>query len=402
MKICVLGLGYMGLPTACLFATNGHEVIGVDINPKVVEKINNKECPFKENGLTKIFEKAYDNGFRASLNVEDSDVFIIAVPTPVVNKHAELKYVFSATEMIMPYLKKGNLVILESTVVPGTTSKLLQNSLERSRLNAGEDFYLVHCPERAIPGNTLHELIYNDRIIGGVNDASNEKAKELYSCFVKGEIFTTDATTAELVKVMENTSRDINIAMANEFALIAEDLNVNVWESIELANKHPRVNILQPGPGVGGHCIAVDPWFIIETTKRARMIKLAREINSSMPYEVFRQVKNIVNEIDNPNITVFGLAYKANVDDTRESPSLKFIEIAKSFGLNIETYDPFVKEDDLSVIENSDCIVILTGHDIFRQLDWNSIGNKMRNKNVFDARNMKLELENFNYRTLGK
>jgi len=264
-KVCVLGLGYIGLPTAAVLATHGFSVVGVDANAVVVDTVNNGGIHIKEPGLNTIVQAAINSGnLVVRTKLERANAFIIAVPTPLESRRADLKYVKSATESIVPYLERNNLVILESTVPPKTTEELLVPILEQSRLKAGEDFYLAHCPERVLPGNILKEIIENDRIIGGINPESAAKAKALYSRFVSGAIYLTDATTAELVKVMENTYRDVNIALVNELSRICTKLGINVWEVIELANKHPRVNLLRPGPGVGGHCLAVDPWFVVE------------------------------------------------------------------------------------------------------------------------------------------
>ncbi len=279
MKICVLGLGYIGLPTALLLAKCGFEVIGVDVNEKVVNTLNQGQLHISEPGLPELFEQARRN-FAAQTVVPEADVYLIAVPTPL-NEHirvSDLKYVRSAAEMIYPHLQRGNLVILESTVPPCTSEKLLIPILEKSGLKAGE-FQYVHCPERAIPGKTLYEMVHNDRIIGGVDAESAESARTVYSSYVQGRTYLTDTTTAEFVKLIENTYRDINIAIANSFAQIAEDYGVDIWEAINLANKHPRVNILQPGPGVGGHCIAIDPWFLTESSVRTGLIQLSRDIN---------------------------------------------------------------------------------------------------------------------------
>jgi UDP-N-acetyl-D-mannosaminuronic acid dehydrogenase len=281
--------------------------------------------------------------------LEEADVFIIAVPTPLDKemKMAELKYVRSAADMIYQHLIKDNLVILESTVPPGTCDKLLVPVLEKSGLKVG-DFRLAHCPERAIPGNTIYEMVNNDRIIGGIDKKSTELAKSLYSSFVKGNFYLTNTVTAEFVKLMENTFRDINIALANEFAQIAEECGVNVWEAIELANKHPRVNVLKPGPGVGGHCIAIDPWFLTENSTRCRIASLAREINDGMPNHVLQIVKRQVDCIKDPVITVFGVAYKGGVDDTRETPALKFIKLAENEGYKVKVHDPLYNIDNRS------------------------------------------------------
>ncbi|KUH34400.1 UDP-N-acetyl-D-mannosamine dehydrogenase [Thermococcus celericrescens] len=395
MKISVLGLGYIGLPTALLFASAGHEVVGVDVNEKKVKLLNEGKLPFHEPGLEELFEKARNN-FRATTHVEESDVFLIAVPTPLDEhtKAADLKYVKSAAEMVYLHLKKGNLVILESTVPPNTTERLLIPILEKSGLKAGTDFYVVHCPERAIPGKTIHEMIHNDRIVGGITPESAQLAKKLYESFVKGNIYLTDATTAEFVKLIENTYRDVNIALVNELAQIAEEYGINIWEAIELANKHPRVNLHKPGPGVGGHCIAIDPWFVIQNSSNGKMIALARHVNDTMPNYTLRRVREMLKGINYPTITVFGVAYKGNVDDARETPALRFIRLAENDGFKVKVYDPFVKEFEYPLlsleeaIKDSDCIVVITDHEVFKFLDPNELGKLMRNKCVFDARNI--------------
>ena len=304
MKICVIGLGYIGLPTACLFANAGYEVIDVDVNQETIGKLNQGKLPFEEKGLEGLFEKALPN-MSFKTRPEAADVFLIAVPTPLDKeaKMADLRYVREAVKSISNYIKVDNLVIIESTVPPGTCERLILPMLKNKA-------HLVHCPERAIPGNTIHEMIYNDRIIGSNENESGELAKEIYSSFVKGSIYLTNLRTAEMVKIMENTFRDINIALANEFAQIAEESGVNIWEAIELANKHPRVDILKPGPGVGGHCIAIDPWFLVENSVRSRIVNIAREINESMPRHVLRLVKELGIGAHG-TITVFGVAYKA-------------------------------------------------------------------------------------------
>jgi len=393
-KICVLGLGYIGLPTALLLATHGYKVVGVDVNKKVVDMLNQGEAPFNEQGLDELLKDAKNN-FVAQTEVEDADVFLIAVPTPLEKsiRVADLRYVRSAAEMIYPHLKRGNLVILESTVPPGTSEKLVIPILEKSGLKVGE-FYFAHCPERAIPGRTIYEMIHNDRVIGGFDSKSAELAKEIYSSFVKGNIYLTDIKTAEFVKLIENTYRDVNIALANEFAQIAEECGINIWEAIELANKHPRVNILKPGPGVGGHCIAIDPWFLTENSTKCRMILLAREINDSMPNYVLQIVRSLLKGVRDPVITVFGVAYKGNVDDTRETPALKFIRLAENEGYEVRCYDPHVKEFEYEILDldeavrGSDCIVIIADHNIFKDIDPQKIAKLMRNKNIVDTRNL--------------
>ena len=396
MKISILGLGYIGLPTAALFASHGHKVVGVDINKNIVETINKGITPFDELELSQVLEKAImSKNLTAKTEVEESDVFIIAVPTPLDKemKMADLKYVRSTAEVIYPHLRKDNLVILESTVPPGTCDKLLIPILEKSGLKVSDDFYLAHCPERAIPGNTIFEMVHNDRIIGGIDKKSAELAKSLYSCFVKGNFYLTNTITAEFVKLMENTFRDINIALANEFAQMAEESGVNVWEAIELANRHPRVNILKPGPGVGGHCIAIDPWFLTENSTRCRIVSLAREINDGMPNHVLQIVKGMLKGVDDPIITVLGVAYKGGVDDTRETPALKFIKLAENEGYGVKVHDPHVKEFEYEIlslgeaVRGSDCMVLITDHAEFKEIEPVKIFELMRNRNVVDTRN---------------
>ncbi len=397
VKICVLGLGYIGLPTALLFANNGHEVVGVDIKYQMVETLKTGKMPFEENGFQELLTSALEKkAFRAESQVEESDVFLVAVPTPFdpEMRMADLKYVISACEMIVPLLRKGNLVIIESTIPPKTCDKQVKQTLEKSTFRMCEDFYVSHCPERAIPGNTLHEMVYNDRVIGGVDEKSTQLTAELYSSFVKGNLHLTTSTTAEMIKLMENTFRDVNIALANEFAQIADDYGIDIWKAIEIANQHPRVNILKPGPGVGGHCIAIDPWFLTENASNSSLIMMARQINDSMPQYVLKMVKEVLAGIKNPTITVFGAAYKGDIADTRATPAKKFIKLAEKEGFRVKVYDPFVRGWCYPVLElneavdGSDCIVVLTDHSEFRNMDPTGFRNKMFHLNVIDTRNI--------------
>ena len=386
-RICVIGLGYIGLPTACLFADAGYGVVGVEINQEKIEKLNHGKLPFEEKGLEELFEKALPN-MSFKTKPEEADVFIVAVPTPLDKeaKMADLRYIREAIKSISNYVRTDNLVILESTVPPGTCERLILPML-------GNKAHFVHCPERAIPGNTIYEMIYNDRIIGSNEREIGELAKEIYASFVKGNIYLTNLRTAEMVKVMENTFRDINIALANEFAQIAEESGVNIWEAIELANKHPRVNILKPGPGVGGHCIAIDPWFLVENSVRSRIVNLAREINDSMPRHVLRLVKEL-GIGTHSTITVLGVAYKGDVDDTRETPALKFIKLAENEGYEVKVHDPLVKSFEYEIlsleaaVKDSDCLVIITDHSKFKELEPGEIARLMRKRNVVDSRNI--------------
>jgi UDP-N-acetyl-D-mannosaminuronic acid dehydrogenase len=402
--ICALGLGYIGLPTASMFATHGFKVVGVDVNEAVVSTINRGQIHIEEPGLKTIVSAAINSGnLSASTKPVPADVFILAVPTPFKEgKKADMSYVENATRAIVPVVKKGNLVILESTSPPGTTANLVVPILKECGLDPATDIYVAHCPERVLPGRILEELIVNDRIIGGINAESAERAADLYRSFVTGNIFCTDATTAELSKLVENIYRDVNIALANELAVICEKLGVNAWEVITLANKHPRVDLHRPGPGVGGHCISVDPWFIVAGfPDDAKLIANARHRNDHMPQHVLQRVKKILADVKNPKIAVLGVSYKGNVDDTRESPSLEIIE-QLSKGLfpkkgsgttEVTIYDPHVKQFDyeLSAFEdtfrNADLILVLTDHNEFRYLDPDGVGALVRNKRILDTRN---------------
>ncbi|RJX19116.1 MAG: nucleotide sugar dehydrogenase [Desulforudis sp.] len=395
-KICILGLGYIGLPTASIFATNGFDVLGVDTNPRVVETVNRGRIHIQERGLHTLVQAAVKSGrLRAATEVEPADVFIIAVPTPISeDKQADLAYVQDAGRMIASVLQAGNLVILESTSPPGTCMRVLRPILEESGLKAGPDFRLAHCPERVVPGRTMRELIQNDRVIGGVDRASGESAAKLYRVFVEGKIHLTDCTTAEMVKLMENTYRDVNIALANELALICEKLDISAWDVIELANLHPRVNIHWPGPGVGGHCIAVDPWFIVERfPDTARIINLGRTINDSMPQYVVERMKAILEDIPSPRVAVLGVSYKGNIEDARSTPALPVMRGLEQAGITFAIYDPHVHdfEYELSSLQDAladaDCVLLLADHDEFKFLYPQELGKLMRRRVVFDTRN---------------
>jgi UDP-N-acetyl-D-mannosaminuronic acid dehydrogenase len=395
-KMCVLGLGYVGLPTASMFATHGFSVTGVDTNPKIIEGINTGEVHIKEPGLRAFVHDALRTGnLKVQETPEKADIFIICVPTPITGeKKAYLEYVKSASESILPFLEKGCLVVIESTVPPGTTTNVVIPILERTGLKTGRDFYVAYCPERVMPGNILKEMIENDRMIGGIDNSSNLYAKKIYQAFVKGHIYLTDTVTAEFVKLIENTYRDVNIALANELALIAEESEIDVWNAISLANKHPRVNIHRPGPGVGGHCIGVDPYFLVEKSpKHSRLIQLSREINNTMPDHVVELIESSVQSLKKPKITIFGIAYKGNIDDTRESPGLKVVSLLQRKGYKMSIYDPYVgnekypSENFDDAVTDSDCIVILADHKEFQNIDLEDLVQKMRNKIVIDTKN---------------
>ncbi len=395
--ICVIGLGYIGLPTAAMFASTGKfRVIGVDINGNTVEAIQNGQTHLHEPCLGEKVARCVAQGtLVAQSEPAPADAFIIAVPTPITSdKQADLSYVKASAETLVPFLKPNNLVILESTVPPRTTQDILIPILAKSGLEIGRQILVAHCPERVLPGRICYEMEHNSRIIGGINDISAQRTKQLYATFVKGEMYLTDATSAEMAKLMENTYRDVNIALANELARISNKLGVNVWEAIAMANKHPRVNLHLPGPGVGGHCIAVDPWFIVEKApQEARLIRLAREINDSMPSHVALTIKQELEGIASPKVTLLGMTYKANVNDCRESPSLKVKNILESFSFQVAAYDPMLRTANMAstleeALAGSDLVVILVNHDAFASLDPAKVASLVRNRTVFDTKNM--------------
>jgi UDP-N-acetyl-D-mannosaminuronic acid dehydrogenase len=379
--ICVIGLGYIGLPTASTFANHGVQVTGVDNNPEVTRSLKAGEVHIYEPGLGEVVEKALKSGRLnvASIPVQ-ADAFLIAVPTPFFeDKKADMSFVCSAAESIVPILRPGNLVVLESTSPPLTTRDLVLPILERSGLKAGSDFMLAYSPERVLPGQILKELVENARVIGGIDRASAEAGRDLYKLFVKGEIILTDATTSEMVKLMENTYRDINIAIANEFSRLADRFSVDVWEAIQIANRHPRVKILNPGPGVGGHCISVDPWFFVEAAPDiTHLIHTARNVNDEQPEFVVKLVKRALGELKGKRIAVLGLAFKPDVDDLRESPAIEVAQLLAKAGATVTAFEPFkldFKAEGIAlmpqiedVVKNADAILLLVGHTQFHSL----------------------------------
>lgn len=391
-KICILGLGYIGLPTAAMFAANGVKVVGVDTNPTVVETLQAGRLHIHEPGLGEILEKAIASGnLSVSACPEPADAFLIAVPTPFYEnqtgqfdgqayKKADMRAVTSATEAIVPHLRKGNLVVLESTSPPRTTVELVVPILERSGLKAGSDFYAAYSPERVLPGQILRELVENARVIGGLTPESAQAGAELYALFVRGQIHQTDSTTAEMVKLMENTYRDVNIAIANEFSRLAERFGVDAWEAIRLASLHPRVKILNPGPGVGGHCISVDPWFFVETAPDlAQLIWKARQVNDSQPHFVVEKARRLLGgNLAGKRIAALGLAYKADVDDLRESPAVEVVHLLQKEGALVAAFEPYKPENGLpgihsvpsleAALEHAEAILLLVGHTQFRAL----------------------------------
>ncbi len=386
MKACFMGLGYIGLPTAIIASRHGVCVCGVDINPDVVAKTNKGLLHIVEPGLGELLSQAVTSGnLVASTTPTQSDAYIIVVPTPFKDNHEpDLSYVESATQMIIPLLKKGDLYVIESTSPVGTTEKMAALIFAQRPELEGEIF-IAYCPERVLPGNVIYELVHNDRVIGGLNSASAQKAAEFYSHFVEGQLHLTNCRTAEMCKLVENSSRDVQIAFANELSMICEKANINVWELINLANKHPRVNILQPGCGVGGHCIAIDPYFIsAEFPAESKMIATAREVNNYKAFWCAEKTKNAILkfELDNkrqPVVAMMGLAFKPNIDDLRESPA-KYIAtkiMQDCYNAEVLIVEPNITEhpvfklsDYKEAYDKADIVVFLTAHNQFKELEW--------------------------------
>lgn len=389
----VIGLGYIGLPTALMFASHGVDVVGTDYNKELVKTLQSGRTTFEEEGLDELFKKAVSKGIKFSTEYISTDMYIVAVPTPYdkFSKKIDACYVIKAVENIMDVCPKGATVVIESTISPGTIDKFVRPIIEAKGFTIGEDINLVHAPERIIPGNMVYELKHNSRTIGADNREIGERVKSLYLSFCQGEIVVTDIRTAEMTKVVENTFRDINIAFANELTKICRIGGMDVYEIIKIANMHPRVNILQPGPGVGGHCISVDPWFLVgDYPGLANIILAARKINDSMPQFVLERVNEIMKEkgmTDISRVGLYGLTYKENVDDVRESPSLQLLEaMEKHLAEPLKTYDPYVKNQYLDLDEflnDVDLVVIMVSHDeIKKNMD------KLKGKVILDTKNI--------------
>lgn len=392
MKVNVVGLGYIGLPTSLMLASHGIEVVGTDYNKRLIEKLKSGKTTFEEKGLDELFKEALNKGIKFTTEYQKTDLYIIAVPTPYekVNKKIDASYVAEAVRDVIEVALDGAIIVLESTVSPGTIDKYVRPVVN------GHNVHLVHAPERIIPGNMVYELKHNSRTIGADEYEIGLKVKDMYASFCQGEIVVTDIRTAEMTKVVENTYRDINIAFANELAKICRSDNMDVYEIIRIANMHPRVNILSPGPGVGGHCISVDPWFLVgDYPGLANIILAARKINDSMPEFVLERTYQIMKEngITNPaRVGIYGLTYKENVDDVRESPTLQLLEhMATHLAAPLKVYDPWVKEkivesqilDFDSFLKDIDLIVIMVGHAHIKENF-----NKIKDKVVFDTRNI--------------
>jgi UDP-N-acetyl-D-mannosaminuronic acid dehydrogenase len=407
-RVAIVGLGYIGLPTAVALATRGVEVVGVDVNEDTVKAVSNGEVPFVEPDLAVGVSGAVSMGrLTATTEMPEADAYIIAVPTPFQDDHtADVSYIRSAVESIAPRLRGGEVVILESTSPPGTavgiSHQLAQLRPDLTLPHASEgvpDVYVAHCPERVLPGRIMIEMVTNDRVVGGVTRRCAERAATIYRVFCQGEILLTDAASAEMAKLVENAYRDVNIAFANELSLICDDLRLDVWEVITMANRHPRVNILSPGPGVGGHCIAVDPWFIVGAAPGlSRLIRTAREVNDSKPHHVAGQVISKAARFREPTVACLGLAFKANIDDMRESPAADIVEeIAEGLpDVRILVAEPFVHAlppslagrpnlalvSSETAVEEADIVVLLVDHDHFRSMN----RSRLKGKVVYDTR----------------
>jgi UDP-N-acetyl-D-mannosaminuronic acid dehydrogenase len=405
-RICVIGLGYIGLPTSAVFADSGVEVVGVDVNEKAVASINAGQPHIVEPDLEQLLQRVVKSGkFRATTNIEPAQAFILAVPTPFMGDHQpDIRYVEAACKSIAPVLAKGNLTVLESTSPVGTTEQVSQ-WLAAARpdlsfphqVGDASDIRIAYCPERVLPGRILHEVVHNARVIGGITRKCADEAARLYMTFIKGECHLTTARTAELAKLAENSFRDVNIAFANELSVIAHGLGIDVWELIRITNLHPRVNVLNPGPGVGGHCIAVDPWFIVAADpKNSKLIRAAREVNNAKPHFVVDQVLAAAEGIIKPVIACLGLSYKANVDDFRESPAVEIVEeLAYRRAGTLLVVEPYVTALPLNLVEQgvtlaefdeglrrSDIILLLVDHAAFTNVS----AAQLAGKKVVDTR----------------
>lgn len=369
-RVTVVGLGYMGLPTALLIAKSGqYEVVGYDKSRPKLEALSRGQLPFDEPGLDELFQAARER-FTVMAELEPSDIFLLALPTPIDAEHrCDLSFLHSACDALAPVVQDDNVIILESTVSPGTTQSM-KEKLER---DSGKRILASYVSEKATPGNTLHEMVHNDRIIGVLDDAAKDRTTRLYKSFVRGELCVTDAATAEATKLFENTYRDVNIALANELADVARARGIDVREVIALANRHPRVNILSPGPGVGGHCIPIDPWFLVQDIEPGQLIRLSRDINDQRPKDVAARVQQELGKAPGAKVAVLGTAYKADIDDDRESPAHAIIEALRTGGFEVLAHDPLVRSPSVSqdlegVLEGARCVVLVTDHEVYKDV----------------------------------
>lgn len=397
-KLNIIGLGYIGLPTALMFAANGVEVVGTDLNNKVVDTLNEGKLTFEEEGLKEVFDTALSKGIEFKTEYEKTNRYIITVPTPymAVSKQIDAKYVIAATKQVLNVCEPNTILVIESTISPGTIDKFVRPIIEDKGFKLGEDIHLVHAPERIIPGKMVYELENNSRTIGADSREVGEKVKSWYESFCKNEIVVTDIKTAEMSKVVENTFRDINIAFANELAKMCDREGMDVYELIKIANKHPRVNILTPGPGVGGHCISVDPWFLVgDYPDIVNVVLGAREVNDAMPQYVFDKIHRIMKENnikDYSKVGLYGLTYKENVDDMRESPTLQLLDIFDKYNIgSVKVYDPFIKEQKYenqmlnfdTFLKDTELVVVLVSHDEIKNSQ-----ELLKEKIIYDTRNI--------------
>ena len=374
-QIVVVGTGYVGLPAALMLARAGWRVVGVDINENIVRAINEGVLHIKEADLQALLrEPTVRQNLRAQQSPCPADVFIIAVPTPVHprKKIADLSFVVDAVESLLPHLRAGNLVIIESTIPPLTCREVVTPLLEKTGLRVGQDIFLAHCPERILPGDVFYEIVHNDRVIGAADATSRERARAVYASFVEGNLYLTDDVAAELCKLLENTYRDVNIALANECAAVAEGLGVDPLEVIALANKHPRVHILRPGIGVGGHCIPLDPWFIKEVDPaNSRLIFTARLVNDEQPHKIAARIRRTVAHLPDPRLVAIGMTYKPDTEDTRESPAIEVVELLRTDGYTVAHFDPLVPGHTytslVDIAAGADCLIFLVEHKVVKQ-----------------------------------
>lgn len=398
MRTCVVGLGYIGLPTALMLAAHGNEVVGVDYDADRVAKLKKGDVPFREDGLRELFDSARKNNIEFTSDYVSCGVYIVSVPTPYDpgTKRIDPRFVVDAVKSVLNVCPKNAVIVVESTISPGTIEKFVRPEVEKHGFSCGTDIHLAHAPERIIPGNMIYELEHNNRTIGADDPSVGEKVRALYQSFCQGEIVLTDIRTAEMTKVVENTYRDINIAFANELAQICRQSDLDVYEIIRIANMHPRVNILQPGPGVGGHCISVDPWFLVgDWPELTPLIHLARTINDGMPVYVLERISAVMREnglTDISRVGLYGLSYKENVDDVRNSPTLQLLEYLRAhLGGEVKVYDPMVSRDVVpgqyhdaaAFLRDVDLVVVMVGHDELKTIE-----SELADKIVLDTRNI--------------
>ncbi len=395
MKICVIGIGYIGLPTACILSSKGFNVVAIDINEKYLKDLKEYKFKSKEKDLVQLFKQSLESqNFSLKTYPEKADAFIVCTPTPLDdNNNPDLSYLVQGVNSIMPLLDKDNMIIIESTIPPGTINNIIRPIIELSGLKVGLHVFLAYCPERVIPGNIVYEFYNNNRIIGGCTNICGITIAQFYSMFVKGEIFVTKAEVAEMIKLVENSYRDVNIALSNEISIICNELSIDPYEVIRLANKHPRVNLSEPGIGVGGHCLPVDPYFIVANSpNNSKLIQTSRWINDNMPEYVVLKIEKILSSVNNPKIGVWGIAYKANSDDIRNSPAMKIVSLLKEKGYNLSLYDPLVTDMSSDSCKansyiNSNLLLILVDHDEFKVANYSYICALMKEPIIFDATN---------------